>query len=156
MSKAITRIQRWVDRNLVSSSIQSTSGGYYVNLSNYYTRTETDDTFAPLASPTFVGHVTMPGTGIWNSSGSVGIGTTSPDYSLHVKKAADSTYIKVERGDRGYILIGSILNSNAIYSRNTDSSARNFDILLGSVTEMRIAPSEAHFQGDVIAYSTSI
>ena len=41
-------------------------------------------TKAPLASPAFTGSVTMPGTGIWNSSGSVGIGTTSPTSKLHV------------------------------------------------------------------------
>jgi len=41
-------------------------------------------TKAPLASPTFTGNVTMPGTGIWNSSGNVGIGTTGPLNSLEV------------------------------------------------------------------------
>ena len=36
-------------------------------------------------SPTFTGSVTMPGTGIWNSSGNVGIGTTTPgSYKLNV------------------------------------------------------------------------
>jgi trimeric autotransporter adhesin len=39
---------------------------------------------APLASPTFTGNVTMPGTGIWNSSGNVGIGTTGPGAKLDV------------------------------------------------------------------------
>jgi len=41
---------------------------------------------APLASPTFTGSVTMPGTGIWNSSGSVGIGTTAPGVPLQIDK----------------------------------------------------------------------
>ncbi|MDO8524580.1 MAG: hypothetical protein Q7R99_03050, partial [bacterium] len=39
---------------------------------------------APSASPTFTGNVTMPGTGIWNSSGNVGIGTTTPVTKLEV------------------------------------------------------------------------
>jgi|GEM_PF-2966201 hypothetical protein len=43
---------------------------------------------APLANPTFTGSVTMPGTGIWNSSGNVGIGTTSPGAPLEVANAA--------------------------------------------------------------------
>ncbi|MFA6104947.1 MAG: tail fiber domain-containing protein [Victivallaceae bacterium] len=37
---------------------------------------------APLASPTFTGSVTMPGTGIWNSSGNVGVGTAVPQSAL--------------------------------------------------------------------------
>ena len=40
------------------------------------------DLKSPIASPAFTGNVTMPGTGIWNSSGNVGIGTTSPGYKL--------------------------------------------------------------------------
>jgi hypothetical protein len=40
---------------------------------------------APTASPTFTGNVTMPGTGIWNSSGNVGIGLSSPTSRLHVQ-----------------------------------------------------------------------
>ncbi len=39
---------------------------------------------ALLASPTFTGNVTMPGTGIWNSSGNVGIGNTAPTQKLTV------------------------------------------------------------------------
>ena len=39
---------------------------------------------ANLASPTFTGNVTLPGTGIWDTSGNVGIGTTSPGTKLHM------------------------------------------------------------------------
>ncbi len=42
------------------------------------------DAKAPTAGPTFTGSVTMPGTGIWNSSGNVGIGTVSPTQKLQV------------------------------------------------------------------------
>ena len=44
------------------------------------------------ASPTFTGSVTMPGTGIWNSSGNVGIGMTVPVYALQVH-TTDTTNI---------------------------------------------------------------
>ena len=37
------------------------------------------------ASPTFTGNITLPGTGIWNSTGNVGIGTTSPGAALEIK-----------------------------------------------------------------------
>lgn len=40
---------------------------------------------APLASPTFTGDVTMPGTGIWKSDGWVGIGTITPGLPLEVR-----------------------------------------------------------------------
>jgi hypothetical protein len=43
---------------------------------------------ATSASPTFTGSVTMPGTGIWNSSGRVGIGTATPDAPLEVATTA--------------------------------------------------------------------
>jgi hypothetical protein len=49
---------------------------------------------APLLSPTFTGNVTMPGTGIWNASGNVGIGVASPAAKLDVAgtvKIADGT-----------------------------------------------------------------
>jgi hypothetical protein len=39
---------------------------------------------APKASPTFTGNVTMPGTGIWNSSGNVGVGTATPSEKVEV------------------------------------------------------------------------
>ncbi|HNW96538.1 MAG TPA: hypothetical protein PK547_00210 [Candidatus Paceibacterota bacterium] len=41
------------------------------------------DAKAPTANPTFTGSVTMPGTGVWNSSGNVGIGMT-PTHKLDV------------------------------------------------------------------------
>ncbi|MDD5738714.1 MAG: hypothetical protein PHY72_02180, partial [Candidatus Pacebacteria bacterium] len=36
------------------------------------------NTKAPTDNPTFTGNITMPGTGTWNSAGSVGIGTGNP------------------------------------------------------------------------------
>lgn len=53
--------------NLVTSAIQTQLG-----------------TKAPLASPTFTGSVNFPGTGIWNSSGNIGIGTTVPSDKLDI------------------------------------------------------------------------
>jgi hypothetical protein len=43
---------------------------------------------ATSASPTFTGNVTMPETGIWNSSGRVGVGTASPLAPLQVLDVA--------------------------------------------------------------------
>ena len=157
MSKTITRVRRWINRDLSSGvSSQSSIGGYYVNLSNYYTRTETDTIFAPLASPTFTGNVTFPGTGTWKSTGFVGIGIDTPSDRLHVYHPTLSTYVRVERGNYGYVMLGSTIVSNSITSRTSTGTARNFDVILGTATEVKIKTNEAHFRGDVIAYSTSI
>ncbi len=44
----------------------------------------------------FLGSVTMPGSGIWNSSGNVGIGTIHPDQALTVKGQVHSTSVLIE------------------------------------------------------------
>jgi hypothetical protein len=49
---------------------------------------------ATSASPTFTGSVTMPGTGIWNSSGNVGIGTASPSTDLHIYGGNQPLYLR--------------------------------------------------------------
>ena len=53
-------------------------------------------------------------------------------------------------------MLGAVQSSNALYSRSTAGTARDFDIIIGSTTEVRIKTNEAHFQGDVIAYSSEI
>jgi len=64
------------------SSVTNTELGY---LSGVSSAIQTQlNAKAPTASPTFTGNVTMPGTGIWNSSGNVGIGTTTPSEKLEV------------------------------------------------------------------------
>lgn len=54
---------------------------------SYISSASTWNAKAPTASPTFTGNVTMPGTGIWNSSGNVGVGTTAPGAKLEVNGA---------------------------------------------------------------------
>ena len=69
--------------NLTLGSVSNTEFGYLDGITSAI-QTQLG-LKAPLASPTFTGNVTMPGTGIWNSSGNVGIGTTSPGYKLDVQ-----------------------------------------------------------------------
>ncbi len=58
---------------------------------------------APTASPTFTGNVTMPGTGIWNNTGGVGIGTLTPssEYwggrTLKISNNNDNSVLVLER-----------------------------------------------------------
>jgi hypothetical protein len=49
-----------------------------------YNTSGTGNTLALSSNPVFTGNVTLPGTGIWNSSGNVGIGKTSPAGNLDV------------------------------------------------------------------------
>ncbi len=67
---------------------------------------------ANLASPAFTGNVTMPGTGIWNSSGNVGIGTTAPGYKLEV---AGNLGIKANGTNTGELRVGYTATAPAGY-----------------------------------------
>jgi hypothetical protein len=72
-------------------AIKSTGGGSVTitapSTASDYTLTlpAATATVATTASPTFTGDVTFPGTGVWNSSGNVGIGTGSPAGLLNLK-----------------------------------------------------------------------
>ena len=55
---------------------------------------------ASAASPTFTGDVTLPGTGMWKSTGDVGIGTAAPAVDLHLfKSGTDNQIIKLQGDD---------------------------------------------------------
>lgn len=70
--------------NLGLGTLATQSGTFSGTSSGTNTGDQNLSGYAPLASPTFTGDVTMPGTGIWNSSGSVGIGTLSPAVKFQV------------------------------------------------------------------------
>jgi hypothetical protein len=70
---------------------------------------------APTASPTFTGSVIMPGTGIWNTSGNVGIGTTDPLSRLSVV------------GDMNVSSLKTSVSSNSAYALSTIISAQDFN-----------------------------
>ncbi len=77
----------------LSAILVSTSGGSGINNSGTLTwgtggtlgtNAFTSTAYAPLASPTFTGDINFPGSGVWNSSGNVGIGTISPNALLDI------------------------------------------------------------------------
>ncbi len=57
-------------------------------------------------SPTFAGNVLFPGSGIWNSSGSVGIGRTNPSFKLDISGDARTSALN----------IGTLHISNSAYN----------------------------------------
>lgn len=71
------------------------------------------------------------------NGGNVGIGTTSPDQKFHIDGGSNSTYLKVSR-DVGNILLGAVLNFNAIYSRNNTNAAKDLQFVMGSTTAATI------------------
>jgi len=97
---------------------------------------------APLASPTFTGSVTMPGTGIWNSSGNVGIGTTGPTVKLDVKGTAtvpptsgttSGGIFRIDEGNNAVLDFGGNPNSPYgawIQSTNKTTLAVNYPLVL--------------------------
>lgn len=86
---------------------------------------------APLASPTFTGSVTMPGSGIWNSSGNVGIGVSPAtgvrlDIASFLQVRSDNSssplggghYIRGVAGSGGHLVINanaSVANTATLY-----------------------------------------
>ena len=61
MSKTITRVRRMDRPGLKFRGVFAVKQrGYYVNLSNYYTRTETDDIFRAFSFANFYGQRNIP------------------------------------------------------------------------------------------------
>ncbi|BCX15076.1 MAG: hypothetical protein KatS3mg088_759 [Patescibacteria group bacterium] len=65
---------------------------------------------------TFIGNTFFPGSGVWNSAGNVGIGTTNPGYRLVVSQTAGTSvrsgYFNMDSGTSGTEYIVSQFNVN--------------------------------------------
>ena len=106
---------------------------------------------APTASPTFTGNVTMPGIGIWNTSGNVGIGTTGPSRKLTIEEQTDNfpalsvrgaslnntEWTGIELGgNQGFGAKGGILwERTASYERGKIHFANRSDAATGDVSK---------------------
>jgi hypothetical protein len=57
-----------------------------------------------------------------NSSGNVGIGTTTPEQDLHIKRDGEAAVISLERinSNAGYLLLNGSINPNIAYPNNQD------------------------------------
>ena len=78
-----------------------------------------------------------------DSSGNVGIGTSSPNRNLHISSGV-STSLQLERtasGTEGKLLLLSATSFNAIFSRDGSDSDKDFTIYTGSNERMRIDSS---------------
>lgn len=75
-------------------SVEGTSSLGNQAIAGYFTATSTTASTFPYASTTALtvsGSSYFPGSGIWNSSGNVGIGTTSPENTLTVNSGSSNT-----------------------------------------------------------------
>jgi hypothetical protein len=78
-----------------------------------------------------------------DSSGNVGIGTSSPNSNLHISSGV-STSLQLERtasGTEGKLILSSATSFNAIFSRDGSDSDKDFAIYTGSNERMRITSS---------------
>jgi len=90
----------------------------------------TPGNYAALSGATFTGSVNFPNSGIWNSSGNVGIGTATPIGALHVVEATDYGITF-----RMHSAIGGAANTPGIFAINTASNAwRNLAIESNQLT----------------------
>jgi hypothetical protein len=93
-----------------------------------------------------------------DTSGNVGIGTGSPDTSLHVV-GSGSTYMKAERtvsGSEGYLLLGAATNQNQIISRDGADSNKDLTFTIGATERMRIDSSGNLLVGKTATASTTV
>ena len=139
--------------NLTLGSVSNTEFGYLDGITSAI-QTQLG-LKAPLASPTFTGNVTMPGTGIWNSSGNVGIGTTSPSAKLDVwgnlNVGTSSTPALYVDTATGYVGIGTgvptstldIYDSSGAQLTLTQTNGTNYaQFKVDSVGDLRITAEE--------------
>ena len=118
----------------------STSSTKYWQFNTVYNSTDPDLFIAPNG-----GTATMT----LQSTGNVGIGTASPNRSLHV---IGQVAIDNSTSPTGGLLVSPDGNSNKVYSRtgNATSSAHPLDFISGSSTSMRIASA-----GHILVNKTS-
>lgn len=86
----------------IQTHINSTGNPHVVTASQVGLGNVTNESKSTMfSSPTFTGNVYFPGSGIWNSSGNVGIGTTSPQYLLHIYHATTGGTMVIGSGSTG-------------------------------------------------------
>jgi predicted RecA/RadA family phage recombinase len=90
-------------------------------------------TVALTANTTFTGTITFPGSGVWNSSGNVGIGTTSPARKLGIEESGTNYQMRIGDAGGNYYDIGRDTGNGLLtfYGSQTAASGYVFSTVNG-------------------------
>ena len=144
---------------LVNAASSTITGGLTLNgalgISGAITSTATAANTFPYASTTALtvsGNAYFPGSGIWNSSGNVGIGTTSPAYPLHIAtNDGDIGFGDITAGtittDAGFILTGNGTTTSALFTE-VDGKILSYGINVSQITTRDTSTAGGIFRFD--------
>ncbi|MFA6995588.1 MAG: hypothetical protein WC249_04290 [Patescibacteria group bacterium] len=103
--------------------------------------------FVAQAAPNFIVSTSFPGSGIWNSSGNVGIGKTNPQGLLHVYSTASSADGLVV-SNNGFVGVGTSIPNNPLQIETSRGAIAFFKSTLNNGVYAGYIGNGATFSGE--------